>query len=461
MCMETNFIKHSKRVHFIGIGGIGVSALAQILLHDDKKISGSDSEDSALIQHLKKAGAKVFIGHNEKNIDKNVELVVCSLAVPHSNPEIKMARKLKIPILTYPQAVGELTRNFYTIAVCGTHGKSTITAMVAKMLIENNFDPTVIVGTKIHELNNSNFRVGKSKILVLEACEYMRAFLNYQPKIIILNNLEPDHLDYYKDFNDYMSAFDEFAQKLPKDGFLFANLNNDSSDKLLQNLFKKHFTRANIFTYSSIHPAADYLLNKNKIINNGQEIGELNLQIPGEHNRINALAVFALGLHFVINIHNILKSINSYRGAFRRFEIKGHVGKTVIIDDYAHHPTEIKATLQALREKFPKAKVCAIFQPHQYSRTRSLLKDFGACFEGADKVIVPNIYRARDSEKGIASVSPQHLVEEINKNRKIAVFGDGLPKTLESLKKEIHHFGVIITMGAGDVWRVADGLVKK
>ncbi|MFA6521253.1 MAG: UDP-N-acetylmuramate--L-alanine ligase [Candidatus Gracilibacteria bacterium] len=459
--METNFLEKSKKIHFVGIGGIGVSALAQILLNSGKRISGSDTEESALTKHLENAGAKVLIGHNEKNIDKNVDLVVRSLAIPDSNPEIKMAHKLKIPILTYPQAVGELTRKFYTIAICGTHGKSTITAMVSKMLIENGFDPTVIIGTKIHELGNSNFRIGKSKILVLEACEYMRAFLNYQPKIIILNNLEPDHLDYYKNFEDYMSAFDEFAQKLPKDGFMFANLNSDSSDKLLQNLLKKHLNRANLFTYSNTQPSTDYFLNKNEIINNGQKIGEFDLQIPGEHNRINALAAIALGIHFGITPKNILKSLNAYRGAFRRFEIKGHIGKTVIIDDYAHHPTEIRATLEAVREKFPKAKVCVIFQPHQYSRTRSLLKDFGTCFEQADKVIIPNIYRARDSEKDVASVSPEHLVEEINKNRKIAVFGDGLAKTLEYTKKETHNFGVIITMGAGDVWQIADGLIKQ
>ncbi|MBI4995208.1 UDP-N-acetylmuramate--L-alanine ligase [Candidatus Peregrinibacteria bacterium] len=448
-----------KEIHIVGIGGIGVSALAGILLRQGKCLSGSDMEASEITDKFKKQGVKIYIGHKKENLAGSTELVIHSLAIPKTNPELIEAKKRHIPIFSYPQAVGQLTKQFWTLAVCGTHGKSTIAAMIAKILIENNFDPTVIVGTKLKELEGENFRLGKSKILVLEACEYMDAFLNYNPRAIILSTLDPDHLDYFKDFEDYKKSFRRFSEKLPSDGSFFGNLDDEDVHEIFQDLQRKKFPAHNMFTYGIKYSHSDFYLNGNQIIRRGVEEGQLNLKIPGEHNRSNALAAFAVcRILFGMAPKNILRSLNNYKGAFRRFEIKGKIGRTVIVDDYGHHPAEISATLQAVKEKFPDKKICVVFQPHQYSRTKKLFNEFGACFALADYVIIPNIYEARDKESDKKSVSSQQLVVEIKRHHKNAFFGNGLKKTTEYLKKNYKKFNVILTMGAGDVWKIAEGI---
>lgn len=454
-------LKTAKEIHIIGIGGIGISALAGILLKQGKNLNGSDMEKSLITDNFKKQGVKIHIGHKKENISKGTELIIHSLAIAKTNPELIEAHKRRIPTLTYPQAVGELTKQFFTIAVCGTHGKSTITAMVAKILIENNFDPTVIVGTKLKELGGNNFRIGKSKILVLEACEYMNAFLNYSPHAIILSTLDPDHLDYFKNFEDYKKSFRIFSGKLPKDGYFFGNLDDEDVHEIFQDLQRKKFPAHNMFTYSQKYGHSDFYLNGNKIMRHGAEEGKLDLKIPGEHNRSNALAAFAL-CRILCNTtpKDILQSLNNYKGAFRRFEIKGKIGRTVIVDDYGHHPAEISATLQAAKEKFPNKKLCIVFQPHQYSRTKKLFKEFGVCFEQADCVIIPNIYEARDTKADKMSISAEQLVAEIRRHNVNAIFGDGLENTAEYLRKHAKEFGVILTMGAGDVWKISEELIE-
>ncbi|MEK7171694.1 MAG: UDP-N-acetylmuramate--L-alanine ligase [Patescibacteria group bacterium] len=454
--------KTAKKIHIIGVGGIGVSALAGILLHQGKVLSGSDMEAGAITDKLKKPGVKIFIGHKKGNVVFGTKLVIHSLAIPKTNPELIEAKKRRIPILTYPEAVGELTKQFFTIAVCGTHGKSTITAMIAKILIENNFDPTVIVGTKLKELGGANFRTGKSKILILEACEYMDAFLNYNPRAIILSTLDPDHLDYFKNFEDYKKSFRRFSEKLPSDGYFFGNLDDEDVHEIFKDLQLKKMPAHNMFTYGLKYNHSDFHLDGNKIMRRGAEEGKLDLKIPGEHNRSNALAAFA-ACRILCNItpKNILRSLNNYEGSFRRFEIKGKIGKTVIVDDYGHHPAEISATLQAAKEKFPDKKICVVFQPHQYSRTKKLLKEFGSAFGQADLVIIPNIYEARDTKSDKVSVSAEQLVAEIQKNKTRAMFIDGFEKTAEYLKKNHKKFGVIITMGAGDVWKIAENIFDR
>lgn len=452
----------SKEIHFIGIGGIGVSALAGILNSRNKLISGSDAEESPLTNDLQKQGIKIHIGHKKENISDSADLVIHSLAVPRSNPEMRCAAKLGIPILSYPEAVGELTRDFFTICISGTHGKSTVTAMIAKVLIENNFDPTVIVGTKLRELENRNYRVGKKSILILESCEYMRAFLNYNPKIALIHTLDPDHMDYYRNFNDYLGAFHEFAGRIPQDGYFFGNTDDEDVHPILQRLQSQKFPSYNTFTYGSRFHNADFVLEDRQISYKNEKIGSLDLKIPGSHNRTNALAAFAVCHQFGIPAENILKSLNKYKGASRRFEIKGKFGKIIVIDDYAHHPEEIKATLSAARENFPKSKICVVFQPHQYSRTKKLFAEFVSSLSDADCVIIPNIYSARDGEKDKTSVTPQKLVSAIKKNNsKIFVeYGDGLENTVKLLKKNGRKFDILFTMGAGDVWKIADSLLN-
>lgn len=469
--MKKKSFLQARKIHFVGIGGIGVSALAGILNAQGKKISGSDKEISRLTRNLAKAGVKIFEGHAAGNVVHS-DFVVHSLAIPVFNPELKEARRKRIPILSYPQAVGELTKLYRTIAVSGTHGKSTICAMLAKILVENNYDPTVIVGTTLRELDRKNFRLGKSKLLILEACEYKRAFLNYAPQIIVLHTLDPDHLDYYKDFKDYINAFREFADKLPRDGYFFGNLDDEDIHDTLQNIQAKKFPVYNTFTYGMQYAASDFYLHGTQIIKQGKTAGELNLKIPGEHNRMNALAAFAVSSALGLAPKRILKSLNAYKGSSRRFEFKGCIrsgcvrrctrakGKTtLVIDDYAHHPVEIRATLQAAREKFPDKKLCAVFQPHQYSRTKKLLKEFGKAFKDADSVIIPNIYEVRDNAADKKSVSAEKLVNEIKKHHPRARNGKGFEKTIEFLRKNASDFDVILTMGAGDVWKIGNALV--
>lgn len=426
-------LQKARNIHFIGIGGIGTSSLAQILLSKKKVISGSDTVPSQITESLKKSGIKVSIGHNEKNVSKKHDLVIYSPAIPATNIELKRAKALKIKALTYPQALGEVTKDYYTIAIAGTHGKSTTTAMTSIVLAKNKLDPSVIIGTKVRQFKNRNFRIGKSKYLVIEACEYKRSFLEIAPDVLVVTNLEADHLDYYKGFNDYKSAFIDLVKKLPKDGVLVIN----RDDKNLQELKKE--TLAEIVEWSDD--------DENKI--------NLKLKLPGKFNKENAQNAATVGQILNIPDTAIKESLKDFTGTWRRMEHKKKRGfHCIFIDDYGHHPTEIELTLNAIREKYFDKKILVIFQPHQYSRTKLLLKDFGGSFIQADKVIVPNIYEVRDSQEDIMGVSPDDLVNEIRKHKVKATNGKGLEKTANYIKKNHKKWDVIVTMGAGDIGEI-------
>jgi len=435
------------KIHFIGIGGIGVSALAKYYLKSGHKITGSDLVSSEITEALKKKGAKIFLGPQKaQNIQRNVDLVIYSPAVKKDNPELKEACKLKIvncklKIMSYPKALGELTKNHYTIAVSGTHGKSTTTAMIGLLLTKAGLDPTVIVGTKLKEFGDSNCRVGKSKYLIIEADEHFASFLNYWPKIIVLTTLEPDHLDYYKNFKNYTLAFKKFISHLPKDGCLIANCD----DKNVYSIFST--TAKNVKWYSL----------KNKESRKLKKI----LKIPGEFNISNALAALTVARILKIPDKISFKALSEYKGSWRRFEIKNtnlhkseHKSTRItLISDYGHHPTEIKVTLRAAREKFPKKKIWCIFQPHQYQRTYYLFKDFVNVFRKTpvDKLIITDIYdvAGREDKKIKQKVNSQKLVKKVNKENVIY-----LPKEQLSnyLKKNLRSGDVLLIMGAGDIY---------
>lgn len=440
-----------QKIHIIGIGGIGVSALAQLFLSQGKSISGSDMEDCDLLCQLKKEGIKVTVGHSEDNLSSDIDLVIISPAIPEDNSELKKAKSLKIPILTYPEALGLLSKDYYTIAICGTHGKTTTTALTALVLEE--LDPTVVIGTKVREFGNKNVRIGKNKFFVLEACEYKRAFLNIDPDILLITNIEAEHLDYYKDLDDYKSAFKEFCKKVPKNGYIIANFD----DKNVRDVVKG--ACASVVKFGS--EVSDFKLINDIVFEKNKEIGQLNLQIPGDHNLQNALAAFAVGRVLDLQAGKIILTLNEYQGSWRRFEFKGYFNGAEIYDDYAHHPTEIKVTLKAARFKFPDRRIVCIFQPHQYSRTKKLLKEFSKAFADADLVIIPNIYRVRDSEKDINSISAEDLVKKIQKHHQNVIFGDGFSETVKFLQKNIEKNDVVFTMGAGDVWRIGKKLMQQ
>lgn len=427
-------INKAKRVHFIGIGGIGTSAIARILHEKGKKVSGSDLVPSQLTKSLKLAGINVKIGHDEKFVSKRHDLIIYSPAIPTSNPELKKAKKLKIPTISYSKALGKLTKDYFTIAVAGTHGKSTTTAMIALIAEKAGLDPSVVIGTKIRQFKNRNFRVGKSNLLIIEACEYKRTFLHVHPDILVLTNIEADHLDYYKDLSDYKDAFRELVKKVPKKGAI---------------VIREKGAHLKNITGNAKCPVIAW-----------ENTGNLKPKVPGKFNMENA-ANAALTCK-ILGIDNkiIEKVISNFGGTWRRMEVKRKKGyKCTFIDDYAHHPTEIQLTLAAIREQHPASKILCVYQPHQYSRTRHLLKGFGRSFYDVDKVIIPNIYKVRDSQEDIEKVSTDTLVAEINKTRERsgrakrhkAQNGHGLQRTADYIKKNSSKFDIIITMGAGDI----------
>ncbi len=438
------------KIHFIGIGGIGVSALARYYLEKGHRVSGSDLVSSEITEALRKQGAKIYIGPHKKECltwsvkqkecltwsVKQPNLVIYSPAIPSDNPELKMAKKLGIKCQSYPQALGELTKKHFTIAVSGTHGKSTTASMIGLLLVKAGFNPTVIVGTKLKEFGNSNCRVGKSKYLVIEADEHFASFLNYWPKIIVITNIEADHLDYYKNLRNVKKAFKEFVNHLPKqEGVLITNKSVD----------KKAF------------------LKLKKL-----------LRVPGTHNIYNATLALAVARVLKIPDKISFKVLSEYRGSWRRFEIHKVVlkrtivrfrkpkkeRKIILISDYAHHPTEIKVTLKAAREKYPKKKIWCVYQPHQYQRTYYLFKDFVKVFGEApvDKLIITDIYdvAGREDPKIIKKVSSKKLVKSIKKQKSNTLYIPSFEETADYLKKNLKGGEVVIIMGAGSIYQLSD-----
>ena len=402
------------KIHFIGIGGIGVSALAQYYLAKGHKVTGSDLVFSEIIEKLEEKGIKISLGpHRAENIRKDINLVVYSPAVQENNPEYKGAKNQGAKLFSYPEALGEVVKEYFTIAVSGTHGKSTTCSMLSLVLIEAGLDPTVIIGTKLKEFGDTNFRKGKSKYLIIEADEWKASFLNYYPRIIGLTNIEKEHLDYYKNMEHILKTFNKFFSHLPKDGLLIDARKFDLENKEARKLKKV-------------------------------------LKIPGDHNIYNALLVLNIARALKISDEITFKALSEYKGSWRRFDQRGN-----IIHDYAHHPTEIKATLAAAREKFPDKKIWCIFQPHQYQRTYFLFNDFVRVFSSApvDKLIIVDIYDVAGREKGDIKekVSSQKLIEKINKS-----WARYLPKekVKKYLKDKLNGEEIIIIMGAGDVYKL-------
>ena len=437
------------KVYFIGIGGIGVSALAQYYLSKGNNIvSGADLVSSEITEFLKSQGIKIIIGpHSENNLSNDTDLVIYSPAVKNNNPEYKKAKELNIKLQSYPEALGDLTKQYFTIAVSGTHGKSTTTAMLALVLIKSGLDPTVIVGTKLKEFEDSNFRAGKSKILLIEADEHFASFLNYWPKIIVLTNIEKEHLDYYRNLNNIKKTYKEYLNHLGEDGILVANKEDKNINKIIKRIKQEK-------VFYSIKQKESKKVKKT-------------LKVPGNHNIYNALAVLAVAKILGIPDKMSFDALSKYRGVWRRFDLKqGKSGnkKIIVISDYGHHPTEVLATLKAVREKYPKKKIWCVFQPHQYQRTYYLFKDFVEVFSRMagvrskariDDILITDIYdvAGRETKKINAEVSSERLVQKINKNNVKYILLCDIEKYIEG---HIKSGEVLVIMGAGDIYKIAD-----
>lgn len=435
--MKENFdITKYKKVHFIGIGGIGVSAVARMMLHEGKEVSGSDRSESEITQMLEQIGISVCYGQRAENISAGTDLVVYTVAITEDNSELMQARKLGIDLLTYPEFLGVLSKGKFTIAVSGTHGKTTTTAMLAKILIDAGLDPTVIVGSLVKDENGNrtNFIPGKSNYLVIEACEYRRSFLNYYPQILVITNIDNDHLDYYKDVADIQSAFHELAERIPEDGFIVTDKNNSMVSPVLQGVGAK---------------VVNYSLHNNLPIA---------LKVPGAHNKKNAAAAFAVATTLGVDPKVAQISLESFTGTWRRFEYKGETKNGArVYDDYGHHPTEIKATLQGARELYPRERLIVAFQPHLYSRTKLLFDDFATAFELADEVVLAPIYAAREVDDG--TVSSEILAKKITEHGAYAQSFPTMEEVGNYLSGKSKKGDVIVVMGAGDIYKVAENIV--
>lgn len=430
-------------IHFIGIGGIGVSALAKYHLQKKDTVSGSDLVFSEIIKELEALGAKIITGkHSKKNLPPETKKVIHTAAVLAQNPELKVAREQGIRTQTYAEAIGEITRKYKTIAISGSHGKSTTTALSALVLEEGFHDPMVIAGTKIKEFGNSNFRAGKSGYFVLEADEWNKSFLNYAPHIAIVTNIDEEHLDTYKTVEEVEKTFADFLKKVPEDGVIIANADDERLKRVAASFGPK------VRWYSAADRAAETI---RKI-----------LRVPGEHNVSNALAAAALGRALGISEAHILKALSEFTGTWRRFEFKGVVNGAHVFSDYGHHPTEIKATIAAARNRFPLRRVWCVYQPHQFQRLQYLWNGFTEAFDLADRVCLLPVYDVAGREASAAkqAVNSLKLSRVVAKRGKQVKHAGNFKKAEALVRAEARAGDVILVMGAGDVYQLADKLVQ-
>ncbi len=427
-------------------------------------MSGSDLQDSHLLKQLRALGARVVVGHQAENVPPEAELVVISAAIEPDNVELEAAHRRGLPCLKYAQALGQLMDEHTGIAVAGTHGKSTTTAMVTGILKEAGLDPSFVVGAEVPELGGSSGS-GRGPHFVVEACEYDRSFLNLHPTFAAITNVEEDHLDYYRDLEDIIEAFSEFAGQVRGDGLLVVNGQDPRAERAASDI------DAGVETFAVEAPAdwsAWRLLDSQgcyafSLIHGGADLGRFELAVPGSHFVADALAAVALSVAAGAGVEDCRSALARFQGARRRFERVGRAAGVEVVDDYAHHPTEIRATLRALRQHFPGARLWCVFQPHQHSRTRFLLADFADSFADAHRVLLPDIYFVRDSEQERRAISSADLVRAILKKgrsseevRYLATF-DAIEETL---LRELAPGDVLVTMGAGDVWKLGRRLLQ-
>jgi UDP-N-acetylmuramate--alanine ligase len=452
-----------KRFHFIGVGGIGMSGLAQLLIKHCGVVTGSDQTASDVIEKLREAGADIKIGHMAENLNPETDAVVISAAIKEDNPELKLARQKGLKVYKYAQMLGEI-ENFYDgIAISGTHGKSTTSGWLVYLLRQAGAEPNFIIGAKISQLGSSS-GVADGNWFVAEACEYDRSFLNLKPEIACILNIEADHLDYYKDEAEIVEAFEEFAKGIKKDGVLIANGQDANVAKVIQQLPSDRRCETFGPEKNCNFYAKNLILNNGlytfDIYHNGKLLGTTKISVPGKHNVMNALAVTAMAVNAKLPCEEILRLLPGFTGVERRLMLKGQVGNITILDDYAHHPTEIRASLAAIRQRYQPGRIWCVFQPHQYSRTRFLLDDFAQSFKFADITIVPEIYFVRDSESAKKQINAQVLVDRIQANGAQAMFIDDFGRICDYLKSNVAAGELVVTMGAGDIWKVADEYIQ-
>jgi UDP-N-acetylmuramate--alanine ligase len=457
----TELLERIESLHFIGVGGAGMNGIAQILLELGYKVSGSDLNASPTTEKLTNLGGKIYIGHDEKNV-RDADLVVVSSAVPANNVELKAAKELGIPIVKRAEMLAELMKGKYSIAVAGAHGKTTTTSMISLVLENAGLDPTIIIGGELKNIGG-NAKCGKSKYLVAEADESDGSFLCLCPTIAVITNIEDDHLDHYGSKEKIFEAFIDFANLVPDSGFVVMCIDDPGVRAVLPKIKKE------VITYSiNDHPQADFCAKEIELDNfqstffvywEGKRLGKISLMVPGRHNVSNALAAVIIGRKLGIPMEQISEGLLDFKGAKRRFQLIGEAKGIKVVDDYAHHPTEIMATLQAAKQGNPK-RMISVFQPHRYSRTKMIGKEFGKAFSAADLVIVTDIYPA--GEEPILGVSSQIIIDSLKEHRcREVVYIPEKEKVVDYLKEILQPGDLVMTIGAGNIWTVAEELVSE
>ncbi len=445
--------------HFIGIGGIGMSGLAHILLNRGYKVSGSDSVKSNITDKLSNNGAKIYLGQKKENIT-GADVIIFSAAINEKNPEYSEAKKRNIKLLRRSELLGLLMSEKRGIAIAGTHGKTTTSTMLGMILEDSGLDPAMAIGGEVKNIGG-NAKDGKGNFFIAEACEYDRSFLDLNPCAAIITNIEEDHLDTYGDLDQILKTFSKFISQIDKNGFLvisawdsnIAKTISHYNGKLIDYGFSNGRYRAKnirICDHSTYFEVWD---EKDKL-------GELKLIVPGAHNILNSLAVTACALEIGIKFSKIKNSLEKFTGAKRRFEIKGKKDNILVIDDYAHHPTEIQATLDGLKSYYPESRIWCVFQAHQYSRTRFLLSDFSKSFEGIENVIISEIYEARDTEEDKKAVNGGILASAIDEISHNAKYISDFESIVDYLKKNVKSGDIIITVGAGPIYKVGESFLE-
>ncbi len=440
------FREKIKRFHFVGIGGIGMSGIAQVLLEMGYEVSGSDMRESKNTELLRKKGARVFIGHRAENVN-SVDVVIYSSAVSESNPEIVQAKKMGIPVIPRGDMLAELFRLKEGIAVCGSHGKTTTTSMIAHMVHEAGYDPTVIIGGVLQKFG-SNARLGKDQLIISEADESDGSFLKLLPTVAVITNIDREHLGYYKDLDEIKSAFLRFANSVPFYGFCVMNADDENSREVMKSV------KAPLITFGIEREA--HLMARNlsleggcysfDLFYEGKPLTRIHMSVAGRHNVYNALAGIAVCLRMGISVSNIKKALESFKNAERRLEFKGYFKGAAVYDDYGHHPTEIRAVIKALREMYLQRRIVLVFQPHRYSRTYYLFKDFVEVLKEADVCLLTDIYSA--GEENFYGVSAQDLAKAAG-----CAFFENKEELFDAIEKKVKDADVILFMGAGSISR--------
>jgi UDP-N-acetylmuramate--alanine ligase len=451
-----------RRIHFIGIGGIGMSGIAEVLLNLGFQVSGSDLKATPITDRLVSLGARVFEGHQASNASA-AQVVVVSSAVPADNPEILEAQGRQIPVIPRAEMLAELMRLKFNVAVAGAHGKTTVTSMIAVMLAEAKLDPTAVIGGRL-DVFGSSARLGKSDLMVVEADESDRSFLYLLPSIAVVTNIDREHLDHYRDLEEITAAFVSFMNKVPFYGAVVACFDRpwrERMEKILPQL------RRRAVTYG-LDPGADILGGILELtpsgsmfdaVVKGKTLGPFSIRVPGRHNVQNALAAVAVGLELDVPPEQIREGLERFRGADRRFQIKAELDGITIVDDYGHHPTEIRATLDAARLRGAR-RIIPIFQPHRYTRTKFLLDELAGCFAGCDRVYVLDIYPA--SEAPIPGVTSARLVERMRElGTSDARYAASDQLVIDEVQDEARPGDLIMTIGAGSVWKIGEALAEE